>query len=135
MSRALYKSWFVDFDPVPAKMNRWWQRGESLPGLFTELYDLFPDSLVPSELDKIPDGSEVKRLGNCYHLTMGQSLPGNTYNEIVEGWSYIDRETNTATVYRWVRDLSEKADEALRPMKVDTGGVWVSDDVCRQGWG
>ena len=34
---------------------------------------------------------------------------------------YFGRDTNTATVYRWVRDLSKKADAVLRPMKVDTG--------------
>ena len=33
MARALYKSWFVDFDPVRAKMDGRWRRGESLPGL------------------------------------------------------------------------------------------------------
>ena len=43
---------------------------------------------------------------------------------------YFDQETNTATVYRWVRDLSKRADEVLRPMKVDTGGVWVADEVA-----
>ena len=33
MARALFKSWFVDFDPVRAKMEGRWRRGESLPGL------------------------------------------------------------------------------------------------------
>ena len=56
MARALYKSWFVDFDPVRAKMDGWWQRGESLPGMPADLFDLFPDRLVPSELGEIPDG-------------------------------------------------------------------------------
>ena len=42
---------------------------------------------------------------------------------------YFGKDTNTATVYRWIRDLSKKADEALRPMKVVTGRVWVADEV------
>ena len=42
---------------------------------------------------------------------------------------YFGRDTNTATVYRWVRDLSKKADDVLRPMKVDAGRVWVADEV------
>ena len=50
MARALFKSWFVDFDPVRAKMEGRWRRGESLPGLPADHYDLFPDRLVPSEL-------------------------------------------------------------------------------------
>ena len=46
MARALFKSWFVDFEPVRAKMDGRWRRGESLPGLPAEHYDLFPDRLV-----------------------------------------------------------------------------------------
>ena len=64
MARALFKSWFVDFDPVRAKMEGRWRRGESLPGLPAEHYDLFPDRLVDSELGEIPEGWEVKTLGD-----------------------------------------------------------------------
>ena len=63
MARALFKSWFVDFDPVRAKMDGRWRPGESLPGLPAHLYDLFPDRLVDSELGPIPEGWEVKPLG------------------------------------------------------------------------
>ena len=63
MARALFKSWFVDFDPVRAKMEGRWHQGESLPGLPANLYDLFPDRLVDSELGEIPEGWEVKTLG------------------------------------------------------------------------
>ena len=59
MARALFKSWFVDFDPVRAKMDGRWRRRESLPGLPAEHYDLFPDRLVPSELGEIPEGWEI----------------------------------------------------------------------------
>ena len=62
MARALFKSWFVDFNPVRAKMEGRCRRGESLPGLPADLYDLFPDRLVPSELGEIPEGWEVKAL-------------------------------------------------------------------------
>ena len=56
MARAIFKSWFVDFDPVRAKMDGSWRRGESLPGMPAEMYDLFPSRLVDSELGEIPDG-------------------------------------------------------------------------------
>ncbi|KRG59790.1 hypothetical protein ABB25_04580 [Stenotrophomonas koreensis] len=56
MARALFKAWFVDFEPVRAKMEGRWQRGQSLPGLPAHLYDLFPDKLVDSELGLIPEG-------------------------------------------------------------------------------
>ena len=58
MARALFKSWFVDFDPVRAKMAG---RDTGLP---QHLADLFPDRLVESELGEIPEGWEVKTLGS-----------------------------------------------------------------------
>ncbi len=64
MARALFKDWFVDFGPVRAKMEGRWRRGESLPGLPAELYDLFPDRLVESELGEAPERWEVKALGD-----------------------------------------------------------------------
>ena len=50
MAQALFKSWFVDFDPVRAKMEG------RVSGLPQHLADLFPDRLVDSELGKIPEG-------------------------------------------------------------------------------
>jgi type I restriction enzyme S subunit len=50
MAKALFKSWFVDFDPVRAK-------AEGRPtGLPDEISDLFPDSFEDSELGEIPSG-------------------------------------------------------------------------------
>ncbi len=56
MARALFKSWFVDFDPVRAKMEG---RDTGLP---QDIAELFPDRLVDSEMGEIPDGWEVFRL-------------------------------------------------------------------------
>jgi type I restriction enzyme S subunit len=58
MARALFKSWFVDFDPVRAKAE-----GRD-PGLPQPLVDLFPARLVDSELGEIPEGWEVGALGD-----------------------------------------------------------------------
>ncbi len=81
MARALFRSWFVDFEPVRAKMEGRWRRGESLPGLPAEHYDLFPDGLVPSELGEIPEGWEVKELDSIASFLNGLALqkyrPGN----------------------------------------------------------
>ena len=55
-ARALFKAWFVDFDPVRAKMEG---RHTGLP---QDIADLFPDRLVNSEMGKIPEGWEVFRL-------------------------------------------------------------------------
>ena len=53
MACALFKSWFVDFDPVRAKMEG---RDTGLPN---NIADLFPDRLVDSELGEIPEGWEI----------------------------------------------------------------------------
>ena len=74
MARALFKSWFVDFDPVRAKIEGHWRRGESLPGLPGEMYDLFPARLVESELGGIPEGWEVEPLGDLIDLAYGKAL-------------------------------------------------------------
>ena len=78
MARALFKSWFVDFDPVRAKIDGRWRRGQSLPGLPADLYDLFPDRLVPSELGEIPEGWEVKALGVLAKLNPRESMKRGT---------------------------------------------------------
>ena len=71
MARALFKSWFVDFEPVRAKMEGRWRRGESLPGLPAEHYDLFPDQLVDSELGEIPEGWGKGVLDDVIELLSG----------------------------------------------------------------
>ncbi|MDL2014602.1 restriction endonuclease subunit S [Vibrio parahaemolyticus] len=55
MAQAIFKSWFVDFDPVKAKMN-----GEQPEGMDAATASLFPDKLVESELGLIPEGWEIK---------------------------------------------------------------------------
>ena len=98
MARALFKSWFVDFDPVRAKMDGRWRRGESLPGLPAEYYDLFPDRLVDSELGETPEGWEVTPLSECVEVVRGLSytgsrlssdgMPMHNLNSIYEGGGY-----------------------------------------------
>ena len=56
MTRALFRSWFVDFDSVRAKMEG---RDTGLP---KDVADLFPDRLVDSELGEIPEGWRTWRL-------------------------------------------------------------------------
>ena len=58
VARAIYKSWFVDFDPVRAKME-----GREPIGMDAETADLFPSAFQDSPLGKIPEGWEVGTLG------------------------------------------------------------------------
>lgn len=59
MARAIFKSWFVDFDPVRAKAE-----GRQPPGLAPHIADLFPDAFEESNLGEIPKGWRVGTLGS-----------------------------------------------------------------------
>jgi len=67
-ARALFKSWFVDFDPVRAKAE-----GRD-PGLPQLLADLFPARLVDSELGEIPEGWEVMPLPELLEVNPSRTL-------------------------------------------------------------
>ena len=73
MAKALFKSWFVDFDPVRAK-------AEGRPtGLPAEISDLFPDSFEDSELGEIPSGWEIKKIGEIIsRLPVGKRFDQKT---------------------------------------------------------
>ncbi len=70
MARALFKSWFIDFDPVRAKAEG---RDHGLP---KHLADLFPARLVDSEGSEIPEGWKATRWGELATLEYGKSLRG-----------------------------------------------------------
>lgn len=65
MARALFKSWFVDFDPVRAKAEG---RDSGLP---KALAGLFPDSFEHSDLGELPNGWEVKALDEVARERIG----------------------------------------------------------------
>jgi len=58
MARSIFKSWFVDFDPVRAKAEG---RDTGLP---EEIADLFPDSFEETELGEVPKGWRIGTLGD-----------------------------------------------------------------------
>lgn len=84
MAQAIFKSWFVDFDPVKAKMN-----GEQPEGMDDATASLFPEKLVESELGLIPEGWDASSMGEHFNITMGQSPKGETYNEDGEGIAFF----------------------------------------------
>jgi type I restriction enzyme S subunit len=67
MAQALFKSWFIDFDPVHAKAEG---RDTGLP---PDVAELFPDSFVDSELGPIPEGWTVRSLGELVNAVKGCS--------------------------------------------------------------
>jgi len=124
MARALFKAWFVDFEPVRAKIEGRWVRGQSLPGLPAHLFDLFPDKLVESELGEIPDGWELTPLSEFSSLNP-ESWTKRTRPEVI---LYVDI-SNT----KWGRiesvtkyeadDAPSRAQRVLRPQDTIIGTV------------
>lgn len=91
-ARALFKSWFVVFDPVRIKVEG---RDTRLPA---HLADLFPVSFDDSELGEIPQGWGLSALSDCVEVDRGLSykgaglsesgMPMHNLNSIFEGGGY-----------------------------------------------
>jgi type I restriction enzyme, S subunit len=81
MARAIFQSWFVDFDPVRAKAE-----GRD-PGLPNDIADLFPDRFEDSELGEIPAGWRVRAIGELADV-VGGSTPSTSRAEFWEGGSH-----------------------------------------------
>jgi type I restriction enzyme S subunit len=124
MARALFKSWFVDFDPVRAKMEGPWRKGQSLPGLPAHLYDVFPDRLVDSELGEIPEGWVAASLADFCSLN-AEAWSNETRPAVI---NYVDL-SNTkwgrieaVTAYAQ-RNAPSRAQRVLRPADTIVGTV------------
>ncbi|MBW2599854.1 MAG: restriction endonuclease subunit S, partial [Deltaproteobacteria bacterium] len=92
MAQALFRSWFVDFDPVVVNALK---AGNPIPDKFAEraahyrvnpdalglpehILHLFPDRFVDSELGPIPEGWEVKKLGHVIDVHDSKRVPLNS---------------------------------------------------------
>ena len=78
MARALFRSWFVDFDPVRAKMAG---RDPALPPAVAAL---FPNRMVNSELGQIPEGWEKSAIGEEVEV-VGGSTPSTKDRSLWDG--------------------------------------------------
>jgi type I restriction enzyme, S subunit len=130
IARAMFKSWFVDFDPVRAKMSG--EPPKSICqrlGLTPDLLALFPDRLVDSELGEIPDGWDVTTLGElCERVSMGPfGSDIKTSNFVDEGVPIIRGGNLTAGFIddRFVFLTEAKADE-LRNANARSGDIVIT---------
>lgn len=124
MARALFKAWFVDFEPVRAKMEGRWQPGQSLPGLPAHLYDLFPDRLVETEQGEIPQGWEITTLTD-YAALNPESWSKKTRPSAIRyvdlsgtKWGRIESVTDYES-----NDAPSRAQRILRPLDTLVGTV------------
>jgi type I restriction enzyme S subunit len=119
MARAIFKSWFVDFDPVRAKL-----RGEQPAGLAPHIAALFPDALVETEMGEAPEGWRVGSLKDISFLNP------ETWNKATRPAiiNYVDL-SNTkwgrieATTEYLEQDAPSRAQRVLRPGDTIVGVV------------
>lgn len=157
MARALFKSWFVDFDPVHAKsairnhdaqipmqQGSIWsvERARAyLERMAPAIADLFPSQLVDSDLGEIPEGWVVDTLGKHFNLTMGQSPPGSTYNEKEEGLPFFQGKTDFGFRYPVNRIFCSEpsriahADDTLISVRAPVGEINMALEKCCVGRG
>ncbi|WP_425252889.1 restriction endonuclease subunit S [Janthinobacterium sp. NFX145] len=69
IAQALFKSWFVDFDPVRAKLE-----GRVPEGMDEATAALFPDSFDESELGTVPKGWQIATLADAFDINPKRSL-------------------------------------------------------------
>jgi type I restriction enzyme S subunit len=113
IANAIFKSWFVDFDPVRAK-------AEGRPtGLPTDISDLFPDALVDSDVGEIPAGWKITSLGDQTTLTKGRSY---------KSAELMDSDTALVTLKSFHRGGGYRLDG----LKSYTG-TYKEDQVLEQG--
>lgn len=75
IAQALFKSWFVDFDPVRAKMA-----GHPPEGMDAATAALFPDTLEESELGLVPKGWGIKTMADVSTVGIGKTPPRKEQN-------------------------------------------------------
>ena len=79
IAQALFKSWFVDFDPVRAK-----QEGREPEDMDADTAALFPDSFEESELGLVPVGWRVQTIGDVCDFQNGYAFKSNEMTKTIE---------------------------------------------------
>jgi len=135
IARAIFKSWFVDFDPVRAN------RGELDLSLSPDLLALFPDAFVESELGPIPAGWKVTSAFEEFDVTLGQSPPGSTYNEEGDGLPFYQGSADFSFRYPDHRvhctdpKRLAKPNDTLLSVRAPVGDVNMALETCCIGRG
>ena len=136
IAQALFKSWFVDFDPVRAKME-----GRAPEGMDEATAALFPDALEESELGWVPKGWRHSTVGESFILTMGQSPPGETYNGAGNGLPFYQGRTDfgfrfpTQRIYCNAPTRVADIDDTLVSVRAPVGDVNMAIEKCCIGRG
>ena len=136
IAQALFKSWFVDFDPVHAKMQ-----GRAPEGMDEATAALFPGSFEESEFEAVPMGWRFSTLGKSFELTMGQSPPGDTYNQSEDGLPFYQGRTDfgfrfpTKRIYCNAPTRLAEISDTLVSVRAPVGDVNMAIERCCIGRG
>ncbi len=136
MARALFQSWFVDFDPVRAKLD-----GRQIPCLDSATGALFPDRF-DHEVDRVvPKGWRLGIVSDAFNLTMGQSPPGETYNQEGDGLPFYQGRTDfgfrfpTRRVFCTAPTRYAQPGDTLVSVRAPVGDVNMANESCCIGRG
>jgi type I restriction enzyme S subunit len=137
MAQAIFKSWFVDFDPVKAKRN-----GEQREGMDAATASLFPEKLVESELGLIPEGWDAGTVGSVTAAKGGYAFKSKQFvdegNPVIKIKNITSAGTVTTSDCQCVDDdIAKTASRfklsdgdllmAMTGATVGKSGIYVSD--------
>ena len=129
MARALFRSWFVDFDPVHAKAQ-----GQPT-GLPDRIDALFPDSFEPSELGDIPTGWRTGELGDVVEQIRDNMNPFDHPDVLFQHYSipaYDISKDPVETLGRNIRSAKSRVESGsvlLSKLNPEIARVWLVDVV------
>ena len=138
MAVDIFKSWFIDFDPVKAKMA-----GDAPVGMDAETAALFPDSMEESELGLVPRGWRTRLLTDVAFIRYGAAFSSKKFNSDGLGLPLIrirDLRTQNPSIYtdeKIPRGFAARAGSLLVGMDGEFEPViwfgeeaWVNQRVC-----
>jgi type I restriction enzyme, S subunit len=129
LARAIFRAWFVDFEPVKAKAAG----AAAFPSMPRPVFDTLPIRFTDSVIGPVPEGWDVKALSACVHLTMGQSPPSEHYNQSGDGLPFHQGVTDygfrfpTHRVYCTVENRTAEALDVLLSVRAPVGRINVAD--------
>lgn len=121
MARAIFGSWFVDFDPVVAKAE-----GRQPFGMSAEIAALFPDKLVSDERGEIPFGWHFQTLAEVTtKIGSGATPRGGSAVYVPEGTAFIRSQNVLDHEFEWsgLARITDEAAQQLRGVTVLEGDV------------
>lgn len=130
MASALFKSWFVDFDPVRAKVEG---RPSNLPN---DIGTLFPNAI-----DELPKGWTTEGLAHHFSVVMGQSPPGDTYNSDGLGLPFYQGRTDFSfrfperRIYCTAPTRKAQHGDTLVSVRAPVGDINMAGEECCIGRG